>query len=77
MPVTLTPDEQAELDRQNSLANHSRFHDIIRCGKPLELRFYFKRHTRYHRQFCTVHQVVVNMNGWELGWYGGELLRKE
>jgi hypothetical protein len=77
MPVTLTADEQRELDRQNALAEHPRYHDELKCGVKLELRFYTKRHTRFHRQFCNVHQVVVNMSGWEIGWYLGEPLRND
>jgi hypothetical protein len=71
MPLYLTEDEQAELDRQNALAEHSRYHDELKCAAKLELRFYFKRHTRFHRQFCITHQVLVSMSGWEIGFEGG------
>jgi hypothetical protein len=73
-PIELSSDEKAELERQNFQAQHPRFHDEIKCGAKLLLRFYTKpkkRNARYHRQECTVHGVIVDMSGWELGFSQG------
>jgi hypothetical protein len=76
VPIELSSYEKAELERQNLQAqDNSRFHDHLKCGEPLIARNYHKRHTKFHRQFCAVHQVIVNMSGWEIGWFEGDDLR--
>ena len=73
--MELTPEEQAELDRQNLLAEHPRFHDRIKCGSPLVLRIIRRKSygnpIKIRRYYCVVHKVYLNLSGWEIGFYMG------
>jgi len=68
--LDLTSDEQAEYERQVKQLNDPHWHDWGKCGEPLEQRFYSgeKRHARFHRMYCVVHKVVVDMSGYEIGY---------
>jgi hypothetical protein len=68
MTSDLTKEEELEYYRQVRIFDNPHFHEEAKCGQPLQPSDYHKRHTRFHRQFCPVHQVIVNMSGWEVGW---------
>jgi hypothetical protein len=63
----LTAAEEEEYLKQVRFLDNPRWHDWGKCGQLLIAHTYGKRHVRFHRQFCQVHQVIVNMSGWELG----------
>lgn len=75
MSVEITPEEQAELDRQNQEADNKYFHDVIRCGKPLILKVYYRQkyNSKYkvRKYFCSVHLVYCSLSGWQEGYFGG------
>jgi hypothetical protein len=74
MPSDLTKEEELEYYRQVRVYGDPHFHEEAKCGQPLQPNNYHKRHTIYHRQFCVVHKVIVNMSGWEIGWdHNGKL----
>lgn len=65
--IELTADELAELEYYR---NQPYFHMGWKCGEPLKIfsvKKRNKRHARFQRMRCTVHKVVVNMSGWEIG----------
>lgn len=80
-PIELSEDEQREYDRQIQELADPRFHDSGKCGEPLTLRVTLKTTTRLNgvikghyirRKFCPVHQIEVDLSGWEVGFYEGE-----
>jgi hypothetical protein len=76
MSSDLTKDEELEYYRQVRVFGNARFHEHPKCGEPLIPYDYKKRHTRYRRQFCPVHKVIVNMSGWEIGFDQNGALRE-
>ncbi|MDQ3820710.1 MAG: hypothetical protein M3362_23915 [Acidobacteriota bacterium] len=68
--LDLTSEEQEEYERQTRQLSDPHWHDWGKCGEQLELRFVSgkKRHTRFHRLYCVVHKVLVDMSGYEIGY---------
>lgn len=68
-PEPLTESERQEYLRQAAQLDDPFFHEWAKCGEPLQLRFESGRvrHTRFHRQYCVVHKVLVDMSGYEIG----------
>ena len=68
-PEPLTESERQEYLRQAAQLDDPFWHDHGKCGKPLRLQLEAGRirHTRFHRQYCVVHKVLVDMSGYEIG----------
>lgn len=68
-PEALTESETQEYLRQAAQLDDSRWHDYPKCGEELEYRPESGRirHAVFHRQFCVVHKVLVDMSGYEIG----------
>lgn len=64
----LTAEEEQEYLHQVRFLDNVHWHDWGRCGEELQPYSYTKRDSRFHRQFCPVHKVIVNMSGWEISW---------
>jgi hypothetical protein len=74
MSSDLTKEEELEYYRQLRILDDPHFHEWAKCGRPLVPYSYHKeklRKAKFHRQLCTVHNVIVSMSGWEIGFEGG------
>jgi hypothetical protein len=76
MTSDLTKEEELEYYRQVRIYDNPHFHEEAKCGQQLKPFTYYKRHTKFHRQSCPVHEVIVSMSGWEIGFEGGSPSRE-
>ena len=77
-PEPLTEPEQREYERQLRELADPRFHEAIKCGEELEFRPESGRirHAKFHRQYCVVHKVLVDMSGYEIGFSLGTVSKE-
>ena len=74
--LELSPSEQEEYNRQIKELKHFRFHESVKCSQELITRVIKKPIGKslalLNRRYCPTHDVLVDMTGWEIGWFGGQ-----